>query len=218
MLMIAPKPKKVPDLMRLEAELLRDALGAAAHDLGGIASALALRVDTLGPAITAEDRRALGAIAEEARTLGRHLRQLRGPTGGDALAPSRTATLLSWWPLVERFGRALLGRGLALEASLHDAPISPAQAHALTFAILGLAMELRARDMPRPARVSLVASHEDGTVTLRMRLTGPDDLPVGMATAADPWGRYALDRATQGGVAIAWKDRDVLFRIPTPRS
>lgn len=212
--MIAPKREKVPDLMSLESELLRDVLGAAAHDLGGVSSALALRIDTLGPATRPEDRSALGAIAEEARTLGRQLRQLRGPRGGDALAPSRPATLLTWWPLVERFGRALLGRGLALEASLEDAPLSTTQAHGLTFAILGLAIDLRDRDVPRPGRVSLVASREGADLVLRMRLDGSDDTSVAMSDASQPWGRYAREKAAKGGIDIVWEASDIVFRIP----
>lgn len=214
--MIAPKPEKVPDVMGLEVELLRDALGAAAHDLGGIASALALRVDTLGPASTPEDRRALGAIAEEARTLGRQLRQLRGPRGGDLLAPSRPGTLLTWWPLVERFGRALLGRGLALEASLDDAPISPEQSHALSFAILGLARGLRERELPRPGLVSLTSSRDGGAVVVRMKLTGPAGEAVAMAAKGDPWAGYARVTAVRGGIEITSDAQDVVFVLRNP--
>lgn len=211
--MIAPKSKKVPDLMGVEAELLRDALGAAAHDLGGIASALALRIDTLGPASTPDDRRALGAIAEEARTLGRQLRQLRGPRGSDSLAPSRPGTLLTWWPLVERFGRALLGRGLALEATLDDAPLSSEQSHALSFAILALSRAVRERDVPRPAVVSLSGGRDGAAIVVRMRVTGPDQSALPMTTAGEPWGRYAEAMAARGGVDLVWDGHDVVFRL-----
>ncbi|MBC7896785.1 MAG: hypothetical protein H7066_15310 [Cytophagaceae bacterium] len=214
--MIAPKPKKVPDLIGLESELLRDALGAAAHDLGGIASALALRVDTLGPASNSEDRRALGAIAEEARTLGRQLRQLRGPRGGDLLAPSRPGTLLTWWPLVERFGRALLGRGLALEATLDDAPISPEQSHALTFAMLALARGLRERELPRPGLVSLTNSRDGNAVVVRMKLTGPAGETIAITATGDPWARYAREAAERGGVDITSEAPEVVFLLRNP--
>jgi hypothetical protein len=192
--------KKVPDRSAMDAELMRDVLGAAAHDLGGAASALGLRLDALGSAPSPEERKALASIAEEVRVLGRQLRQLRGPKGSETLAPGRNTSLRTWWPLIERFGRAVLGRGVALEGLVQDCELTPAPFHALTYAVLGLCRDVREREMS-PATLTITGERSGSTLVVRLRLTaGAEDIAFG--DGSTPWGAYARETAGSVGARL----------------
>lgn len=193
--------KKVPDRSVMDAELMRDALGAAAHDLGGASSALGLRLDALGASPTAEERKALAAIAEEVRVLGRQLRQLRGPRGAETLAPGRSASLRTWWPLIERFGKAVLGRGVSLEGLVDDSELSPPQFHALTYAVLGLCRDVNEREVS-PATLTLTGERSGGTIVVRLRLTSAAGEVMPFGDSATPWGGYARDTAGAAGCKV----------------
>lgn len=156
---------------------MRDVLGAAAHDIGGLASALALRAEVLASA----DGRALASIADELRQLGRQLRQLRGPGGGELLAPTATGNIPSILTLVERFGRGALGRGVSLLAHPVDQVVPPAEGDALTYGLLAVLRALHDAELERPAVVRIeAAAHAPDAVCITVRVTGADG-------SARPW-------------------------------
>jgi hypothetical protein len=160
-----------------ETQLMRDVLGTAAHDIGGLASALALRAETIASA----DGQALAAIANELRQLGRQLRQLRGPGGGELLAPTASGNIPSILALVERFGRGALGRGVSLIVQSVDQVVPPAEGDALTYGLLAVLRALREADLELPAVVHIVAAaHEPDAVRITVRIAGADG-------SARPW-------------------------------
>lgn len=165
-------PADVTDIR--EVQLLRDVLGTAAHDIGGLASALALRAETLGSA----DGQPLAAIATELRQLGRQLRQLRGPGGGELLAPTASGNIPSILALVERFGRGALGRGVSLVVQSVDQVVPPQQGDALTYGLLAVLRALREADLELPAVVHIVAAARDpDAVRIAVRVAGADGSP-----------------------------------------
>lgn len=156
---------------------MRDVLGTAAHDIGGLASALALRAETLASA----DGQALASIANELRQLGRQLRQLRGPGGGEILAPTATGNIPSILALVERFGRGALGRGVSLVVHPVDQVVPPAAGDALTYGLLAVLRALRDAELERPAVVHIeAAGHAPDAVRITVRVAGADG-------SARPW-------------------------------
>lgn len=193
-----------------EAQLLRQVLSTAAHDLGGLSSALALRADVLAGGIPAADEAALRGVAAEVRALGRQLRVLRGPVGDDALAPAGGRTLAEWLALVERFGRPLLGRGGALAGSAGDGafggPAAAAQFHALLLVVLAYCRAVGDRRGARAVQLDLrVLSLPPAVeVTLRVRW-GAGDEPADREAGAR-WLAHAAHLAREGG--LAWEPTD----------
>lgn len=160
-----------------EAQLIRDVLGTAAHDIGGLASALALRAETMASA----ESQALATIANELRHLGRQLRQLRGPGGGELLAPTASGSIPSILALVERFGRGALGRGMTLIVQSVDQVVPPVAGDALTYGLLAVLRAIREAELQRPAVVHVVAtSPEPDVVRIAVRVTDADE-------RARPW-------------------------------
>jgi len=153
-----------------EAQLLRNLLGTAAHDLGGLASALSLRAESL----TGDDGRALAAIADELRILGRQLRQLRGPSGAEQLAPVASGALLPLFVLLERFGRGVLGRGFTLVAHGVDHLVAPLHADALLYGLLAVLHAVRDADMALPAVVQVRALTDSAHVRVTVHVSGAD--------------------------------------------
>jgi hypothetical protein len=90
------------DLTAESAELSRDVLSTLAHELGGIASALDLRVAAMARVIGEQDLHALREIAEEVRMATRAARFARGPDGSGMLNPMRRQSLDEWWRLTGR--------------------------------------------------------------------------------------------------------------------
>ncbi|MCC6316804.1 MAG: hypothetical protein IT361_03850 [Gemmatimonadaceae bacterium] len=204
--MIAREHANVPDPSETEGALLGDLIGSAAHDLGGIAAALALRVDALGTTVSAEDHRGLVSIAAEARTLARQLRQLRAPRGEEQLAPDSATTFARWWPLIERFGRAVAGRGIALDARMDDTPITAQQSHALTFATLALLRAPRDRGLAAGATVHIVSKSHGGQPALCLTARSADGTTIPMTADDGPWTRYASHAAARGGIDLRFTD------------
>lgn len=150
---------------------MRDVLGTAAHDIGGLASALALRAETIASA----DGQALAAIALELRLLGRQLRQLRGPGGGELLAPTASGNIPSILALVERFGRGALCRGISLIVQSVDQVVPPGAGDALTYGLLAVLRALRDAELERPAVVHIVAAAPaPDAVRITVRVAGVD--------------------------------------------
>jgi hypothetical protein len=188
-----------------ETQLLREVLSTAAHDLGGLSSALALRVDVLAGSLPAADDAALRAVAGEVRSLGRQLRVLRGPQGGDTLAPAGGRSLAEWYALVERFGRPLLGRGASMRGSVGDGAFSGAhaseRAYALLLSVLACCRALRERRGARPVSVALRVSSVPAAVEVAMDVEWGEGLAGDDDAAVQRWLTLARETATAAGVA-----------------
>ena len=201
--MSARKPRQRSPEAGAEAELLRGILGVAAHDLGGLSSALSLRRDALAATLAPDDARALGAIADEARTLGRQLRALRGPQGTESLAPSRAGALPTWFRLIERFGPAsCLNRGIALRGGVDDSEVTPEQANALTYLVLAMLRHFTATGLRGPAVVTVRARRLELAVEVTLRCSDASGAPLLLASEASRWMRYAVRLAKAARLSL----------------
>lgn len=199
-----------------DALILRTILGTAAHDLGGVASALALRTDVLAASLSPSDAAAMRDVVEHLRSLGRQLRRLRGTAGGSSFAPAREKTLTEWCALLDRFGGPVLGRGIELRASCNDGSIAPETEQALTYGMLALFQSLREGRESRDAEQVVVALRADVTATdgeapslvLTVRTTWGANAPD--ARREDRWLAHA--RAVIAAAGLSWEgegDSDV---------
>ncbi len=167
-----------------DALLLRTILGTAAHDLGGVASALALRTDVLAATLSPGDAAAMRDVVEHLRSLGRQLRRLRGTAGGSAFAPAREKTLTEWCALLDRFGGPVLGRGIELRAECNEGSISPETEQALTYGMLALFQSLREGRESSDAQQVVVALRADV-------LEGDGESPSLVVTVRTTWGKMS---------------------------
>lgn len=203
-----------------DAQLLREVLSTAAHDLGGLSSALSLRADVLAGSLPAADEGAIRAVADEIRSLGRQLRMLRGPQGGDTLAPAAGRSFAEWFALAERFGRPLLGRGGALRGTIDDGAFDGARgtegAYALLLAVLACCRMVRARRGVRSVDLHLLVRREPAAVEVTIRLTWGDGSAGGEDAVVTRWLAHARDVATGGG--LSWDVSDggdtIVMRAP----
>ncbi|MEO6445478.1 MAG: hypothetical protein ABIZ91_17525 [Gemmatimonadaceae bacterium] len=201
-----------------DAELLREVLGSLAHDLGGMSSALALRADALGPEARTSDAAALHDIADEMRSLGRHLRFLRGPRGAEAASPVNAGSLHTWWSVMERVGGSCLVRGVALEGEIAELQVTPEQAYALTFVVLALFRDLVRRGLKGPAAVRLIAQQDGDGAAMLVRAVRPDGTPVPLRRRESGWSSYARRRAQAAGLQLEAHDDAQRIRMPvSPR-
>lgn len=213
---------------QVEVTLLRAVLETAAHDLGGLSSALAMHAETLQLGTAGQSLTPVKSISAEIRTLGRQLRELRGPVGGASLAPSRAGLLPNWMARTLRFGRAHLPRGTAFEGELSETSLSVSDesAHALTFVVFALLRELRdvldrsaraavpsgSRGKPRQ-RVQLTAATRDTDVLVTLALYVNDDhSPIEVADSA--WWTFARTRADAQSLPLALRDGRVELVAP----
>ena len=189
------------------AELHRDVFTVLAHDLGGIASSLALRADALAVVLPSADHAALCALAEEVRNINRVLRLIRGPQGSEALAPARNMPVAQWWRFVSRLTNAILPRGAVVHATLEAAPLSPLQASTLSHLWLAACKELSRRGVQPPCRISLTVTPRDEPgegVTLLAELPA-DSWPAQSASrSASRWFRYSARLARLNGAELQW--------------
>lgn len=186
-----------------DALLLRAILGTAAHDLGGVASALALRADVLAASLSADDVAALRGVVDHLRAVGRQLRRLRGSAGGSSFVPAREKTLTEWCALLERFGAPLLGRGIELRASCNEGAISAETEQALTYGMLALFQALReGREEREGTRVVVTLRAEASTDALVVTVQINGDT----ARGDDRWRTHA--RSVVTAASLAWEALD----------
>ena len=186
------------------AELLSDALGVAVHDLGGAVAALELRADALA-AEPGGDGAGLRAIAREVRETTRLLRLLRGPRGGEALAPARGLGTVGWWRHVERLTRAALPRGTVVTATCADGNLTPSEAMRLAYAWMAACRDVAARDSAVPL-----------TIAVEVHPVGPDGTGASITARCTPWPGGEITRGTGWrrfasrlpGVAVEWWSPD----------
>ena len=204
---------RLPEPDEGESRLLRDILGTAAHDIGGLSSALALRAETLG----GDEARAVGAIAAELRIIGRQLRHLRGGNGDERLMPTTSGALLQWWALMERFGRPALGRGFTLTGRVPEYAIAPAQAEALGYGVLALQHAIGSDEPLRPASVHVEAIEENAHVRVQIRVHGADGVTREFPSRQAQWYQVAERAFRRGGLDVHAHASGVEIHIP-PRA
>lgn len=213
---------------QVEVTLLRAVLETAAHDLGGLSGALSMHTDALQLGAAGQGLAPVQGISAEIRTLGRQLRELRGPVGGAALAPSRAGLLPNWMARTLRFGRAHLPRGTAFEGELSETTLSVSDesAHALTFVVFALLRELHdvlnrsvraavpSGSLGKPRqRVQLTAATRDTDVlvTLALYVNG-DHSPIEASDSA--WWTFARASADRQSLSLALRDGSVELVAP----
>lgn len=187
------------------AELYRDSFGVLAHDLGGIASALALRADAV--ATLAADADALRALSEQIRDANRTVRMLKGPTRSSALAPLRAVAVDDWWRLTYRLTMAVLPRGVRVDTRFTSAELSNADASVLTHIWLASCKDLVARGLHTPSTllISVDTAHDAGDTTLLLAEAAPQEwLVPDTSRAGSRWHRYAARLARLQEATLAW--------------
>lgn len=214
-------PRVTPKVSRKspkEAELLRDVLGAFAHHLGGIASALSLWADALGAESKGAGVVALHALSDEVRALGRHARQLHGPHDMESLSPVRTGSLRSWWCLIERVGNACAGRSMDVRGDIDDVEVAPEQAHALTYVVLALFRDLSARGLQPPASITVAAARNtEGVVVVTITPAHDDTRTHLVLRRATAWLTFARRRASNVGLSMEEAEGTTRLLVP-PRT
>lgn len=194
--------------------MLRGVLSATAHDLGGLASALSLRVDVLERHEASEASAALRRIATELRTLGHDVRAFRESEGGDALSPSRTGSLVQWLARLMRYGRPVLPRGSTLDGVAPDALVAAADAQALSFIALAVLWHIAdvGRDQRLSVRVDVHEAQEQAMIVISATAAGVL-LPVPPEATA-VWWQWALSRAQEHGIPMSATDGLVTLVVP----
>ena len=213
---------------QVEVLLLNSVLETAAHDLGGLSSALAMHAEALQLGAEGQDLAPVRSIGAEIRTIGRQLRELRGPVGGAALAPTRAGLLSNWMARTLRFGRAHLPRGTALDGEIPESSLSVSDqsAHALTMVLFALLRELRdvldrsARDaapggpLGKPRRrVQLTASPRETDVLVTLELFINDE-PASIESSDSAWWSFAHERVSRDGISLSLRTRSVELVAP----
>ena len=191
-----------------DVQLLQGVLSTAAHDLGGLSSALGLRADAMSASLASADAAALRAVTEEARRLGRQLRRLRGPhvgsTGNNSLAPAGERRLSEWITLLQRFGGPVLGRGVVLEPSAGDGMMGAEVEHALTFGALALFHAVRETRGDQSVVVAVRAdcvrdAHAADVVDVTIDVRWSGSAPLG-ELAANRWYLHARSVVERQGL------------------
>ncbi len=193
----------------LEAELLRNVLDTATHDLGGLGSALALRADVMQRSAPSAAATACSAIATELRSLGGQLRAISDPRGGGALSPAPLGSLQSWLSLISRFGQPLVGRGVVFNCELDDARVSSTAAYELTYIVLAVLHALRESETPAHTEVRLSSELGAGAVTLRMSMHNAVERLTIADILDDGWWLWAVERASSAQIGLQISDGQV---------
>lgn len=204
----------------VEVVLLRAVLETAAHDLGGLSGALAMHADALQLGAEGQGVERLKRISGELRTLGRQLRELRGPVGGATLAPSRAGLVANWMTRTLRFGRVHLPRGTAFEGEVPDTvlSVSDESAHALTLVVFALLREMRdvldrasRNDVPsgapttprRSVHLTTLPRETDVLVTLELFINN-ERSPIERSDSE--WWTFAQARASREPIALSLRE------------
>jgi len=202
----------------LEAELLRNLLATIAHDLGGLAGALALRADVMARLELATSASACAAIASELRTLAGQSRELSGPRGGDTLAPTRAGSLEHWFALVSRFAQPLLGRGVALRGEVLPVFVGGVTVHALTYMALAILHAIRELPASVHTEVSITSEPTEHAVIISITLRR-NGLPLVMAdVAASRWMHWARQRASNAQIGLRIEHARIMLVVRRERS
>lgn len=214
-------PIRTPPAGALEAELLRLVLDTAAHDLGSLSSALALRADVMTHATPDASATACTAIANELRALGNQLRDLSGPRGSETLAPTRAASLPDWFGLVSRFAQPLLGRGVALRGDVLPLHIGSAAVYDLTYIALAVLHAIRAHPQAEHTDVQITTDLAPDALTISIALCAESrPLALGLVKDSD-WTHWAQQRAATARIGMQVDDvrvRLVLARQHAPHT
>ena len=202
------------DLTAESAELSRDVLSTLAHELGGIASALDLRVAAMARVIGEQDLHALREIAEEVRMATRAARFARGPDGSGMLNPMRRQSLDEWWRLTGRFTASVLPRGVAVEPSFAPVQLISERATALTWIWLAGCKELTERGFTTPATVRLQGGPGVNGKGVVLLAAETDASRVGSADSPKSrWSRYAAKAArVLGADPPEWAEEEGYLR------
>lgn len=206
-------PAEPPREGVLEAELLRDVLDTVAHDLGGLASALALRADVMPHVAPEVSATACTAIANELRILVAQLREIGGPRGGDTLSPSRAGSLASWFELLSRFAQPLLGRGVALRGEVRAVQVGSTAAHELTYLALAMLHAFRACAASAHTEVRITSDADEHAITISISLRDAAQ-PLSLACMHDShWTHWAQRRAASAQIGLHVEETRILLRV-----
>ncbi len=200
----------------IEAELLRNVLDTVAHDLGGLSSALALRVDVMQATAPSASVEAYRAIADELRALGSQLRAFRETRGGDTLSSPRAGSVAQWFSLLSRFAQPLLGRGVALRGNVDDVHVGATAVHELTYIALAMLHAVRERSGSGHAEIRVASERNEHGVTIRLTMGG-GNAPSHFAEVAESrWWRWALERAAGARIGVRSEGAQVELHVPVP--
>lgn len=189
------------------AEVHRDVFNFLAHEMGGLAGAMGLRIDALETVMPKADQAALRGLADQTRDIYRLLRLLDGPRGESFLAPARTMSATEWWRVASRMIGADLPRGMTIVPILETAVLSPRQSHLLTTVLLLACRDVQDRGVQVPstlrARFEPVTASDTGTVvTLELpTCVWPETV---QPRINGRWQRYASRLAKRSRFELAW--------------
>lgn len=210
-------PTVPPGEGALEAELLRNLLDTVAHDLGGLASALALRADVMQHAATSTSASACRAIASELRTLGTQLRELSAPRGGDTLSPTPVGSLDHWFELLSRFAQPLLGRGVALRGEVPPVHVGSVAVHELTYIALALLHAMR--ELPASTHTEVLIDSEltPQAIAISMSIRNALQALSLDALAESRWTRWAVQRSASTQIDLTLDGARITLLVPIER-
>lgn len=200
-----------------EAEILRSVIDSAAHDLGGLSSALAMRADVMQRTTPGQTASALAAIASELRALGGQLREMRGPQGDGTLAPTPSGSLVEWLARIRRFGSPMLGRGFAFKGEVVDVRIEADTTHQLTYVVLALFSFIRSSHGPGKAEIQITSGLDGNTVRIELSVSSLSGSWTVTPDPANEWWNWAAMRAASAGIDLGVSGGQVRLLVPCPQ-
>jgi len=195
------------DSHEIESTFLHDCLNTIVHDLGGISGALVLRADVLAIHGMDDHARVLRSIAAEVRDLGHHTRLIGPLPSSGTLGPQGSGDLNTWWPVVERFGRQFLPRGVSLNGQMNNIAVPAAQLGPLSRLTLALMRDVVTRTGVTPMLLTMIATKDADAqlVTLTLASAMADGTPLLVPEPEHPstWMAFALHTAGTCGASIS---------------
>lgn len=188
------------------AELHRDLLAVFIHELGGVASALQLRVSALS-SLSDADQHALLAAVEQVREITRSMRIARGVPASDVLSPTRFVDVEAWWRFASRAAAAALPRGVRLDVQLRPGQLSFPHAWTLTQLWLASCKALADSGTSAPTTIAVEAgSRAAGLngVLVVARVPGGERLAHATGVVPVRWERFASRLASAHGADLSW--------------
>lgn len=173
----------------------------AAHELGGISSALSLNADTHDP-VSVQSHRAMRTISHEVRALGKLLHELQPDDSRNARAAGELS-LRSWFDELMRVTAALLGTNVALRDEIGAGSIHARDNRSWSVTVLALCLDIRDRRCASPITVTITSAQTKTTTHVRLLVASRSGGRSPLRKQASRWQAIARRAAARGALVVS---------------